>query len=125
MTGENDPLTGTIIGAAIYVHRMLGPGLLESAYEDCLAWALTSRGVTLHRQRILPVTFEGRQIEAAYRIDLLIEEAVIVEVKSVERILPVHEAQLRTYLRLSGLKTGLLLNFLVPVMKDGIRRMSM
>jgi GxxExxY protein len=125
MTGENDPLTGSIIGAAIYVHRMLGPGLLESAYEDCLAWALTSRGVSVHRQRILPVTFEGKQVEAAYRMDLLIEDAVIVEVKAVERILPVHEAQLRTYLRLSGLKTGLLLNFLVPVLKDGIRRMSM
>lgn len=125
MTVEHDPLTSTIIGAAIYVHRMLGPGLLESAYEDCLAWALTSRGVDVRRQRILPVTFEGKQVEAAYRIDLLIEDAVIVEIKSVERVLPVHEAQLRTYLRLSGLKTGLLLNFLVPVMKDGIRRMSM
>ena len=122
---DHDPLTSTVIGAAIYVHRMLGPGLLESAYEDCLAWTLTSRGVAVHRQRILPVRFEGQQIESAYRIDLLIENAVIVEIKTVERILPVHEAQLRTYLRLSGIKTGLLLNFLVPVMKDGIRRMSM
>jgi GxxExxY protein len=125
VTDHADPLTNTIIGAAIYVHRMLGPGLLESAYEDCLAWALTNRGVGVQRQRILPVTFEGQQIESAYRIDLLIEKAVIVEVKAVERVLAVHEAQLRTYLRLSGLKTGLLLNFLVPVMKDGIRRMSM
>lgn len=125
MTDDNNSLTSTVIGAAIYVHRMLGPGLLESAYEDCLAWALSSRGVAVHRQRILPVTFEGKEIESAYRIDLLIEDKVIVEVKAVERVLPVHEAQLRTYLRLSGLKTGLLLNFLVPVMKDGIRRMSM
>jgi GxxExxY protein len=125
VTIDNDSLTSTVIGAAIYVHRMLGPGLLESAYEDCLAWALTSRGVGVHRQRILPVTFEGKDIDAAYRIDLLVEERLILEIKSVERILPVHEAQLRTYLRLSGLKTGLLLNFLVPVMKDGIRRMSM
>ncbi|MFL5559953.1 MAG: GxxExxY protein [Gemmatimonadaceae bacterium] len=125
MTNDIDTLTGVVIGAAIYVHRMLGPGLLESAYEDCLAWTLTSRGIALHRQRILPVTFEGREIEAAYRIDLLIENQVIVEVKALERVLPVHEAQLRTYLRLSGIKTGLLLNFLVPVMKDGIRRMSM
>jgi GxxExxY protein len=125
VTDNNDPLTSTVIGAAIYVHRMLGPGLLESAYEDCLAWTLTSRGVAVNRQRILPVTFEGKQLESAYRIDLLIENSVIVEVKAVERVLPVHEAQLRTYLRLSGLKTGLLLNFLVPVMKDGIRRMSM
>src|SRR5512140_1837560 len=104
---------------------MLGPGLLESAYEDCLAWALSSRGVAVHRQRILPVTFEGKEIESAYRIDLLIEGTVIIEIKAVERILPVHEAQLRTYLRLSGLKTGLLLNFQVPVLKDGIRRMSL
>ncbi len=118
-------LTSTVIGAAIYVHRVLGPGLLESAYEDCLAWVLTSRGVAVHRQRILPVTFEGKQIESAYRIDLLIQNELIVEVKAVERVLPVHEAQLRTYLRLSGLKTGLLFNFFVPVMKDGIRRMSM
>jgi GxxExxY protein len=125
MTNDIDSLTSVVIGAAIYVHRVLGPGLLESAYEDCLAWTLTSRGIALHRQRLLPVTFEGKQIESAYRIDLYIENSLIVEVKAVERVLAVHEAQLRTYLRLSGIKTGLLFNFLVPVMKDGIRRMSM
>ena len=125
VTNDIDSLTSVVIGAAIYVHRVLGPGLLESAYEDCLAWTLTSRGIALHRQRILPVTFEGKQIESAYRIDLYIENALIVEVKAVERVLAVHEAQLRTYLRLSGIKTGLLFNFHVPVMKDGIRRMSM
>jgi GxxExxY protein len=79
----------------------------------------------LHRQRLLPVTFEGRQIESAYRIDLPVEKELIIEVKAIERVLPVHEAQLRTYLRLTGIKTGLLFNFFVPVMKDGIRRMSM
>ena len=125
VTNDIDSLTSVVIGAAIYVHRVLGPGLLESAYEDCLAWTLTSRGIVLRRQRLLPVTFEGKQIESAYRIDLLVENELIIEVKAVERVLPVHEAQLRTYLRLSGIKAGLLFNFLVPVMKDGIRRMSM
>jgi len=122
---DHDPLTETIIGAAIYVHRALGPGLLESAYDECLAWTLVRRGMRVARQHPIPVTFEGQQLEVAYRVDQIVEGHVIVEVKAVERVLPVHEAQLRTYLRLSGLRTGLLLNFLVPVMKDGIRRMSM
>lgn len=125
MRDDHDPLTSTVIGAAIYVHRVLGPGLLETAYDECLTWALTRRNVAVERQQIVPIVFEGYRANAAYRIDLLIEKQLIVEIKTVERILPVHEAQLRTYLRLSGLKTGLLLNFLVPVMKHGIRRMSM
>ena len=125
MREDHDPLTDTVIGAAIYVHQRLGPGLLESSYEQCLTWALTARNLSVRRQVELPVVFEGRRLDAAYRIDLLVNETLILEIKSVERILPVHEAQLRTYLRLSGLRTGLLLNFLVPVMKDGIRRMSM
>ena len=125
MREDHDPLTSTVIGAAIYVHRVLGPGLLETAYDECLTWALTRRNIAVERQQILPIVFEGYRANAAYRIDLLIEKQLIVEIKTVERILPVHEAQLRTYLRLSGLKTGLLLNFFVPVMKDGIRRMSM
>ena len=125
MREDHDPLSSTVIGAAIYVHQRLGPGLLESSYEQCLTWALTARNVAVRRQVELPVIFEGHRLDAAYRIDLLVSEKLIVEIKAVERILPVHEAQLRTYLRLSGLRTGLLLNFLVPVMKDGIRRMSM
>ena len=125
MRDDHDPLSNTVIGAAIYVHQKLGPGLLESSYEQCLTWALTARRVTVRRQVELPITFEGHRLDAAYRIDLLVNETLVIEIKTVERILPVHEAQLRTYLRLSGLKTGLLLNFLVPVMKDGIRRMSM
>jgi GxxExxY protein len=88
-------------------------------------WALTARSLSVRRQVELPVVFEGHRLDAAYRIDLVVNETLILEIKTVERVLPVHEAQLRTYLRLSGLKTGLLLNFLVPVMKDGIRRMSM
>jgi GxxExxY protein len=125
MRADHDPLTNTVIGAAIYVHQRLGPGLLESSYEQCLAWALAAREISVRRQVELPVIFEGHRLDAAYRIDLLINESLVVEIKSVVRILPVHEAQLRTYLRLSGIGTGLLLNFLVPVMKDGIRRMSM
>lgn len=125
MREDHDPLTSTVIGAGIHVHQILGPGLLESTYEECLTWALTKRGIGVRRQVELPIVFEGHRVNAAYRIDLLVDEMVILEIKAVERILPVHEAQLRTYLRLSGLKTGLLLNFLVPVMKDGIRRMSM
>ena len=125
MREDHDPLTSTVIGAAIYVHQSLGPGLLESTYEECLTWALTRRNLAVRRQVELPVTFEGHQVNAAYRIDLVVQDRLIVEVKAVERIHSIHEAQLRTYLRLTGFKTGLLLNFLVPVMKDGIRRMSM
>ena len=124
MREDHDPLTDTVIGAAIYVHQKLGPGLLESSYVQCLMWALTARDKAVRRQVELPVIFEGHRLDAAYRLDLLVDERLILEVKTVERILPVHEAQLRTYLRLSGLRTGLLLNFLAPVMKDGIRRMS-
>ena len=125
MREDHDPLSSTVIGAAIYVHQRLGPGLLESSYEQCLTWAMTARNLSVRRQVELPVVFEGHRLDAAYRIDLLVNETLVLEIKTVERILPVHEAQLRTYLRLSGLKTGLLLNFLAPVMKDGIRRMSM
>jgi GxxExxY protein len=125
MREDHDPLSNSVIGAAIYVHQKLGPGLLESSYEQCLTWAMTARNLSVRRQVELPVVFEGHRLDAAYRIDLLVNETLVLEIKTVERILPVHEAQLRTYLRLSGLRTGLLLNFLVPVMKDGIRRMSM
>jgi GxxExxY protein len=111
-----------VIGAAIAVHRALGPGLLESTYEACLVYELVELGVAVERQKALPVQYRGVLIDCGYRIDLLVGNEVIVELKSVERILPVHEAQILTYLRLSGFAVGLLLNFNVPLMKDGIRR---
>ena len=106
------------------MHQRLGSGLLESAYEECLAWVLTRWGPLVQRQVELPIVFEGHRLTSTYRIDLLIEKQLIVEVKAVERMVPVHEAQVRTYLRLSGIRAGLLLNFCVPVMKDGIRRIN-
>ena len=119
-----DPLSNAVIGTAIYVRRKLAPGLLESAYEECLAWALACRGFSVQRQCMLPIVFDGFRVRGAYRIDLLIDRQLIVEVKSVERILPVHEAQLRTYLRMSGQTIGLLFNFNTVRLKDGMRRIS-
>jgi GxxExxY protein len=115
-------LTSAIIGAAIEVHRALGPGLLESAYEECLCHELTLRGIRFRRQVDLPIVYKGVHLDCGYRIDLLIEEAVIVELKCVERIERIHEAQLLTYLRLSGKRVGLLVNFNAPVLTEGIRR---
>ncbi|NUO61940.1 MAG: GxxExxY protein [Gemmatimonadaceae bacterium] len=125
MRADHDPLTEVVIGDGIRVHRTLGCGLLESAYEDCLALALRGRGLEVRQQVLLPVEFEGHRIPAAYRIDLLVEGKLIVEIKCVSRILPVHEAQLRTYLRLSRVKVGLLMNFHVSLLRDGIRRFTM
>ncbi len=116
-------LTGEIIGAAIEVHRALGPGLLESAYEECLCHELTLRGVAFQRQVPLPLAYKGTQLDCGYRLDLLVEDTVVVEVKAVQEVLPLHEAQLLTYLRLGGWKVGLLLNFNVPVLRRGIRRL--
>ena len=120
---DNDPLTEKIIGFAIEVHRQLGPGLLESAYEECLCCELREAGLTFRRQVPLPVIYKAVRLDCGYRIDIVVEEAVILELKTVERLIPIHEAQLLTYLRLSGLRTGLLLNFNSPVLRDGIRRM--
>jgi GxxExxY protein len=120
---NGNELTGEIIGAAIEVHRHLGPGLLESAYEVCVAVELESRGLQVERQKELPVRYKGRQIDTGYRIDLLVNQQVILELKSVRAIEPIHEAQLLTYLRLAEKRYGLLLNFNVPVMKQGIRRL--
>ena len=120
---ERDPVTSSIIGAAIEVHRNLGPGLLESIYETCLAWELHNRGVCVEQQVAVPVTYKGLQLALAYRLDLLVEGSVIVEVKAVERIHPLADAQLLTYLRLMGLRTGLILNFNVGLMRDGVRRL--
>ena len=116
-------VTDIVIGAAIAVHRELGPGLLESTYEACLVYEFTERGVAVERQKSLPVDYRGVRIDCGYRIDLLVGNEVVVELKAVEGVMPIHEAQLLTYLRLSGLHVGLLLNFNVLLMKDGIRRM--
>jgi GxxExxY protein len=115
-------LTRAIIGAAIEVHRSLGPGLLESAYQSCLCRELDVRGVSFERERPLPVEYKGIRLECGYRLDLLVGNAVVVEVKSVDALAPIHESQLLTYLRLGGWQLGLLINFKVQVLKHGIRR---
>ncbi len=116
-------LTAAIIGAAMEVHRVLGPGLLESAYEECLCRELTLRGLSFQRQVPLPVNYKGVMLDCGYRLDLVVGEAVVVEIKAVEQLVPIHDAQLLTYLRLGGWHVGLLLNFNVPVLKQGIKRL--
>jgi GxxExxY protein len=116
-------VSGAVVSAAIKVHTLLGPGLLESAYQACLAKELEKRGLIVETQVGLPVVYEGEKLDLGYRIDLLVENLVIVEIKSVEAIHPVHEAQLLSYLRLSGKNVGLLINFHVARLKDGIKRM--
>ena len=121
---NDDPLTHRIIGAAIEVHRLLGPGLLESTYEECLSLELTLLGIPFERQIPLPIVYKSMTLPRAYKPDLLVDNAVIVELKTVEKILPVHEAQMLTYLRLSGLERGLLLNFNSVPLKAGVRRLN-
>jgi GxxExxY protein len=116
-------ITGAAVSSAMKVHSVLGPGLLESAYQACLAHELRKRGVRVATQVGLPVVYDGEKIELGYRMDLVVENAVIVEVKSVEAIHPVHEAQLLSYMRLSGIPVGLLINFHVCHLRDGIKRM--
>ena len=116
-------ITESIISAAIAVHRELAPGLLESAYESCLVYELLQQGLTVERQKALPVIYRGVKIDCGYRIDLLVEDAVIVELKAVESIEPIHEAQLLSYLKLSGYQIGLLINFNVRMLKQGLRRL--
>jgi len=116
-------LSSKIIGAAIEVHRTLGPGLLESAYEECLCYELELRRIKFERQRSLPIIYKGRRLDCGYRLDIVIENKIITELKSIEKIEPIHKAQLLSYLKLSGQKLGLLLNFNVSVMKDGIVRL--
>ena len=115
-------ITETIIGAAIEVHRVLGPGLLESAYEACTAFEVAQRGLRVEEQKPLPVVYREVRLDCGYRLDLLVEEAVIVEIKAVERLMPIHQAQLLSYLKLSGCKVGLLINFNVEILKHGVRR---
>ena len=124
-TYEHDPLTDKIIGFAIEIHRQLGPGLLESVYEECLCLELKQAGYMLRRQLALPVVYKSVRLDCGYRLDIVIENQVILEIKAVERVMPVHEAQLLTYMKLSGIRTGLLLNFHSAVLKDGIRRLTL
>jgi GxxExxY protein len=116
-------ITGAIVNSAMKVHSLLGPGLLESAYQACLAHELTTRGFEVATEVALPVVYEGHKLEVGYRIDLVVEHRVVVEVKSVEAIHPIHEAQLLSYIRLSAINVGLLINFNVLHLKNGIKRM--
>ena len=115
-------LTDKIIGAAIEVHKVLGPGLLESSYQVCLEHESELRKIPFEHKVKLPVNYKGIELDAGYEIDLIFDKKVIVELKAVERVIPVHEAQLLTYMRLTGIRVGLLINFNVPVLKDGIFR---
>lgn len=115
-------LTGKIVESAITVHKSLGPGLLESAYEECLHYELITNGLSLLKQVPMPLVYKEKKLDIGYRIDLLVEEKVIIEVKSVDALIPVHMAQLMTYLKLSGCRIGLLINFNVTFLKDGIKR---
>jgi GxxExxY protein len=121
----DDPLTEIIIGRAIEVHRNLGPGLLESTYEECLSWELCAAGLAFDRQVSVPVIYKGRPLPGAYRLDFVVEQRVVIEVKAAERLAPVHEAQLRTYLRHTGIPTGLLFNFNSESLIKGLRRLSL
>ena len=116
-------LTGQIIGSAIEVHKTLGPGLLESAYEECLCHEFVLRAISYKRQHAVPVQYKGAMLDCGYRIDVLVEDRVILELKSVDGLDPIHEAQVLTYLKLTGHKVGLLINFNVPVLRDGIKRL--
>ena len=117
-----EPRTEQILAGAIEVHKALGPGLLESAYEECLCFELSQRDIPFARQVDLPVVYKGVRLACGYRLDIVVDDAVVIEVKAVERLLPVHEAQLLTYLRLSGKRVGLVLNFNVAMLKQGIIR---
>jgi GxxExxY protein len=119
---ELNRLSNTIIGCAIEVHRVLGPGLLESAYQQCLAWELRRHGLSVKEQVSVPIRYKELDVPNAYRLDILIEDELIVELKAVDEIEPVHIAQMLTYLKVNGLRLGLLLNFNVEVMKKGIKR---
>jgi GxxExxY protein len=122
MVLHEEALTREIIGAAIEVHRELGPGLLESAYRSCLARELSLRGLPFEQEKPLPVEYKGVRLECGYRLDFVVDGKVVVELKAVDEIHPVHEAQLLTYLKLTGCRVGLLLNLNVPVLRDGITR---
>jgi GxxExxY protein len=122
MKMEFDPLSNRVIGCALEVHRNLGPGLLESTYEQCLAYELSQSGIPFKFQHPLPVKYKGIELDCGYRIDLLVNDELMVELKSVDTLLEIHKAQLMTYMKLSGLKVGLLINFNVEILKTGIKR---
>lgn len=126
MTEEEklNKITESIIGAAIEVHRALGPGLLESAYEACLAFELVGQGLKIEQQRPIPIVYKRVKLDCAYRLDILVEGLVIVEIKAVDQLAPIHRAQLLSYLKLSGCKVGLLINFNAKVLKNGIIRVA-
>jgi len=117
-----EELTGKILGAAIEVHKVLGPGLLESVYESCLCYELRLRGISFERQVELPIVYKGVALPCSFRIDIIVENAVLIELKAIERLLAIHEAQLLTYLRLSGKRVGFVMNFNVAVLRHGIAR---
>jgi len=119
---EQNVLTGQIVDSAMKVHTALGCGLLESVYETCLAHELSRRGLGVRRQVVMPIQYDGVELDTGYRLDLLVDECVVVEVKAIERVLPLHAAQLLTYLKLGGYKIGLLLNFNTVHLQNGIRR---
>ena len=118
-----DALARTVVDAALKVHRSLGPGLLESVYEHCLAHELAARGIAVSRQVALPIVYDGVTLDGGYRLDLVVSESILVEVKAVEQLLRLHEAQVLTYLKLSGLPVALLVNFNVELLKHGVRRL--
>ena len=115
-------LTGEVIGAAIEVHRILGPGLLESIYEECLCIEFDKRKIPYQRQKEIPIEYKGTKLDSAHRVDIIVANNLIVELKACDSIQPIHEAQVLTYLKLTGIKVGLLINFNVPLLKEGIKR---
>jgi GxxExxY protein len=119
---ELNEISGTVIGCAIKVHRALGPGLLESAYEGCLVYELSKKGLSCQTQLKLPVIYDGVKIDTGYRVDVIVANSVILEIKTVKKIIPIHEAQLLSYLKMSKLKLGLILNFNTRILKSGIKR---
>jgi GxxExxY protein len=120
--GRLDEISHRIIGAAIEVHRHLGPGLLESAYQPCLAFELKQLGLKVEEQKPLPVVYKQVKLDCGYRLDMVVEDEIIVEIKAIEKLLPIHDAQLLSYLRLTKKRVGLLMNFHVPVLKNGLKR---
>jgi GxxExxY protein len=122
---QRDSLSEAVISAAIEVHRILGPGLLESAYEQCLCYEFDQRGISYQRQVLLPIAYKGQQLDCGYRMDVVVENKIVLELKTVDAFSEIHSAQLLTYMKLSGLSTGLLLNFKVPALRHGIRRMKL
>ncbi|MDZ4736808.1 MAG: GxxExxY protein [Rhodospirillaceae bacterium] len=123
MAEERDSRTAQVIGLAIDVHRELGPGLLESAYEQCLCYELQQAGVSFQRQVPLPVRYKAVNLECGYRLDVVVDGSLVLEIKAIERLLPIHDAQMLSYLKLGGFRVGLLLNFHSPVLKNGNRRL--